>query len=119
MKIVTHKNKVHAIGTEIRRGEMKVQMTLEQLRFKLHSSTYMQIFSTASAIALYDLWSIEFMDIGEPQIWRANSELYTDFQLHRRSVPLNSVLIKGQLYTIVGFLGVFLGRALSIWRFPS
>ena len=55
MKIITHKNKVHAIGTGIRRGEMKVQMTLGQLRFKLHSSTYMQIFSTASAIALYDL----------------------------------------------------------------
>ena len=41
-----------------------------------------RLFSVINITLLLDLWLIEFQDIEGPSIWRADCNLYSDFQLH-------------------------------------
>ena len=64
-------------------------MALEKHRFELCGSTYIQIFfSIVNATVLHDPTLFEFVDMEEPQMWRAEYKLYMDFQLCGGPVPL-------------------------------
>ena len=57
-------------------------MALEKHRFELCGSTYIQIlFSIVNATVLHDPTLFEFVDMEEPQMWRAEYKLYVDCQL--------------------------------------
>ena len=41
-----------------------------------------KLFTVINTILLLDLWLIEFQDTEGPSIWKADCNLYSDFQLH-------------------------------------
>ena len=47
---------------------------------ELHGPTYIQIYSKVNTMVLHILWLIESTDTEDPPVWRANYNLYTDFQ---------------------------------------
>lgn len=54
-------------------------------------------FSIVNTVVLHNPWLVQSMDT-EPQIWRANCKLYSDFGLCREAGSLTPALFKGQLY---------------------
>ena len=77
-----------------------ILLTLEQHRFELHGSTYMQnFFQLIHITVLYDPQLAEFAGV-EWWIQRANCKItqrFEDFQQSRGMAPLIPVLFKGQL----------------------
>lgn len=80
------------------------QLTSEHYRFKLHRSTYTQIFSTVNTMSTIDPPAVESTDVelslSGDHVYRrlAIHMLPADFQLQGGSVPQTIGLFKGQLY---------------------
>ena len=73
-------------------------MTLEQHRFELHSPlNALVFFSINTTIVLYDPQLVE-SEHAELQVRKAAIKLGVGFPLQGWSMPLNPVLLEGQLY---------------------
>lgn len=77
----------------------QIQLTLEQLEFELHRSTYIWgFFSIVNTTVLLDSRLVESMVMEESRIWRADYRLYSDFWLFEGSAPLTPAFFKDQVY---------------------
>ena len=63
----------------------EVELTLEQHRFELCGSTYMQIISVVNTVVLHGLLLVEPIDVELER--RAHCELYSGFQVSRWWAP--------------------------------
>ena len=75
----------------------KIQLTLEQHRFELHQSTYVDFFPVVNTTVLHDPWLVESLG-AELSIRRASYKGICEFSTAQGSLPLILLLFRGQLY---------------------
>ena len=76
-----------------------LQLTLEQYRFELHRSTYMQFFPNKYVLPYYTIWLVESADT-EPRIQRAHCKAVHRFLTAGGRWPLTPALFKDQLHSL-------------------